>query len=37
VNVKLTAAEIQELSSTVERLSVKGDRYPPAMMNALNG
>jgi aryl-alcohol dehydrogenase-like predicted oxidoreductase len=37
VDVKLTAAEVQELSSTVERLSVKGDRYPPAMMNALNG
>jgi aryl-alcohol dehydrogenase-like predicted oxidoreductase len=37
VNVKLTPAEVQELSSTVERLSVKGDRYPPAMMGALNG
>jgi aryl-alcohol dehydrogenase-like predicted oxidoreductase len=37
VDVKLTTAEVQELSSTVERLSVKGDRYPPAMMNALNG
>jgi aryl-alcohol dehydrogenase-like predicted oxidoreductase len=37
VDVKLTPAEVQELSSTVDRLSVKGDRYPPAMMNALNG
>jgi aryl-alcohol dehydrogenase-like predicted oxidoreductase len=37
MDVKLTATEVQELSSTVEKLSVKGDRYPPAMMNALNG
>ncbi len=37
VNVKLTPAEVQELSSTVEKLTVKGERYPPAMMNALNG
>jgi aryl-alcohol dehydrogenase-like predicted oxidoreductase len=37
VNVKLSAAELQELNSAVEKLAVKGDRYPPAMMNALNG
>ena len=37
VNVKLSAAELQELGAAVENLSVKGDRYPPAMMNALNG
>jgi aryl-alcohol dehydrogenase-like predicted oxidoreductase len=37
VNVKLSAAELQELSAAVEKLAVKGDRYPPAMMNALNG
>jgi hypothetical protein len=35
--VKLSAAEVQELSAAVENVSVKGDRYPPAMMNALNG
>ncbi len=37
VNVKLSAAELQELSAAVDKVSVKGDRYPPAMMNALNG
>jgi aryl-alcohol dehydrogenase-like predicted oxidoreductase len=37
VNVKLSPAEMQELTSTVDKLSVKGDRYPPAMMKALNG
>ena len=37
LDVKLTAAEVQELSSTVQQLTVKGERYPPAMMNALNG
>ncbi len=37
VNVKLTAAEIAELDSVVQQVAVKGDRYPPAMMNALNG
>jgi aryl-alcohol dehydrogenase-like predicted oxidoreductase len=37
VNVKLSAADLQELNAAVEKVSVKGDRYPPAMMNALNG
>jgi aryl-alcohol dehydrogenase-like predicted oxidoreductase len=37
VNVKLSPAELQELNSAIEKLAVKGDRYPPAMMNALNG
>jgi aryl-alcohol dehydrogenase-like predicted oxidoreductase len=37
VNVQLSAAELQELSTAVESVSVKGDRYPPAMMGALNG
>jgi aryl-alcohol dehydrogenase-like predicted oxidoreductase len=37
VNVKLNAAELQELTAAVEKLSVKGERYPPPMMNALNG
>lgn len=37
VNVKLSAADLQELNTAVEKVSVKGDRYPPAMMNALNG
>ena len=37
VDVKLSSVELQELNSTIEKVSVKGDRYPPAMMNALNG
>ena len=37
VNVTLTGSELQELNAAVEKLSVKGDRYPPAMMSALNG
>jgi aryl-alcohol dehydrogenase-like predicted oxidoreductase len=37
VNVNLTAADLQELDSLVKNVSVKGDRYAPAMMNALNG
>jgi aryl-alcohol dehydrogenase-like predicted oxidoreductase len=37
VSVQLTPAEVDELSSIVQKLTVKGDRYPPAMMNALNG
>jgi hypothetical protein len=37
VDVTLTPAELQELNSAVEKVSVKGDRYPPAMMGALNG
>jgi aryl-alcohol dehydrogenase-like predicted oxidoreductase len=37
VDIKLTAAELQELVLAVDKVTVKGDRYPPAMMNALNG
>jgi len=37
VNIKLTATELQELNAAIEKVAVKGDRYPPAMMNALNG
>jgi aryl-alcohol dehydrogenase-like predicted oxidoreductase len=37
VNVKLSAADLQELNDVVAKVAVKGDRYPPAMMNALNG
>jgi aryl-alcohol dehydrogenase-like predicted oxidoreductase len=37
VNVKLSAADLQELDSLVKNVAVKGDRYAPAMMNALNG
>jgi aryl-alcohol dehydrogenase-like predicted oxidoreductase len=36
VEVKLTAAELGELNS-LEKMGVQGDRYPPAMMQALNG
>jgi aryl-alcohol dehydrogenase-like predicted oxidoreductase len=36
VDVKLTAAELAELNS-LEKIAVQGDRYPPAMMRALNG
>ena len=37
VDVVLSAAEVQELASTIDELTVKGERYPPAMMGALNG
>jgi len=37
VDVNWSPAEVQELTAMVDALSVKGDRYPPAMMNALNG
>jgi aryl-alcohol dehydrogenase-like predicted oxidoreductase len=37
VEIKLTPTEAQELASAVDRVTVKGERYPPAMMNALNG
>jgi aryl-alcohol dehydrogenase-like predicted oxidoreductase len=37
VNLNLTSADLQELDSLVRNVSVKGDRYAPAMMNALNG
>jgi len=35
--VKLSAAELQQLSSTIEQLKVHGERYPAAMMKALGG
>jgi aryl-alcohol dehydrogenase-like predicted oxidoreductase len=37
LDVKLSPAELQELNAKVEKLAVKGDRYPPAMMKALGG
>src|SRR6185436_11616083 len=37
VDVKLSAAELSELNSKVSQLGVHGDRYPPAMMKALDG
>ncbi len=37
VDLKLSAAELSELTSIVSQLAVKGERYPPAMMGALNG
>lgn len=37
INVKLSDAELQELDALVSKVPVKGDRYAPAMMNALNG
>ena len=37
VSVKLSASDVQDLNAAIEKVAVKGDRYPPAMMNALNG
>ena len=37
LDVKLTPAELAELNSKVSQLGVQGDRYPPAMMKALDG
>ena len=37
LEVKLSAAELQQLSATIEQLKVHGDRYPAAMMKALGG
>lgn len=37
LDVKLTAAELQELNTRVSQVGVRGERYPPAMMQALNG
>ena len=37
VDIKLSPAELAELNSKVGALGVQGDRYPPAMMKALNG
>jgi aryl-alcohol dehydrogenase-like predicted oxidoreductase len=36
-DVRLTPAELSELNSKIAALGVQGDRYPPAMMKALNG
>ena len=37
LDVELSAAELAELNSKVSALGVQGDRYPPAMMRALDG
>jgi aryl-alcohol dehydrogenase-like predicted oxidoreductase len=37
LDVKLSAAELGELNSKISQLGVQGDRYPPAMMKALDG
>ena len=36
LDVKLSPSELSELNAKVSQLGVQGDRYPPAMMNALN-
>ena len=36
-DIELSAAELAELNSKISQLGVQGDRYPPAMMKALNG
>jgi aryl-alcohol dehydrogenase-like predicted oxidoreductase len=37
VEVPLSAAELADLNAAVDRISVHGERYPPAMMQALGG
>lgn len=37
VDVKLSSGELAELNAKVNTLGVQGERYPPAMMTALNG
>jgi aryl-alcohol dehydrogenase-like predicted oxidoreductase len=37
LDVELSASDLAELNSKVSQLGVHGDRYPPAMMKALNG
>lgn len=37
LDVKLSPAELAELNAQVSQLGVQGDRYPPAMMKALDG
>lgn len=37
LNVTLTAAELAEIDAKLTALGTHGDRYAPAMMNALNG
>jgi aryl-alcohol dehydrogenase-like predicted oxidoreductase len=37
LDVRLSVAELEELNAKVAQVGVQGDRYPPAMMKALNG
>lgn len=37
VDISLSSTELSDLNSKVANLGVQGDRYPPAMMKALNG
>jgi aryl-alcohol dehydrogenase-like predicted oxidoreductase len=37
LDVSFSEAELTELNSKVRQLGVRGERYPPAMMKALNG
>jgi len=37
LDVTLSAADLSDLNSRVAELTVRGDRYPPAMMQALDG
>ena len=37
VNVRLTTEELADLNASVAEIGVSGERYPPAMMKALNG
>ena len=37
LDVKLSPGELGELNSKISELGVQGDRYPPAMMKALDG
>jgi aryl-alcohol dehydrogenase-like predicted oxidoreductase len=37
LDVKFSDAELHELNAKISALGVHGDRYPPAMMKALNG
>lgn len=37
LDVRLTPDELRELATRVEEIGVRGDRYAPAMMKALNG
>jgi aryl-alcohol dehydrogenase-like predicted oxidoreductase len=37
VDVELSAADVTDLNAKIARLGVMGERYPPAMMGALNG
>jgi aryl-alcohol dehydrogenase-like predicted oxidoreductase len=37
LDIKLSVNELSGLNSKISQLGVRGDRYPPAMMKALNG